>query len=85
MASAKNEAKIRFTADTSDFNKQIKSADSAMRELRSEHRLNATQMKCSGASVEALTESKRILEAQEQALAQKVDALSGKLEAAQSI
>ena len=85
MASAKNEAKIRFTADTSDFNKQIKSADSAMRELRSELRLNATQMKSSGASVEALTESKRILEAQEQALAQKVDALSGKLEAAQSI
>ena len=81
----KNEAKIRFTADTSDFNKQIKSADSAMRELRSELRLNATQMKSSGASVEALTESKRILEAQEQALAQKVDALSGKLEAAQSI
>lgn len=85
MASAKNEAKIRFTADTSDFNKQIKSADSAMRELRSELRLNATRMKSSGASVEALTESKRILEAQEQALAQKVDALSGKLEAAQSI
>lgn len=83
MARRKDEAKVTFTADTAQFNDAIKAANSTMSKLRSELRLNAAQMKTSGASVESLTESKRILEDQDAALASKVDALNGKLRAAE--
>lgn len=79
MARRKDEAKVTFTADTAQFNDAIKAANSTMTKLRSELKLNAAQMKNSGASVESLTESKRILEDQDAALASKVEALSGKL------
>ena len=79
MARRKDEAKITFTADTAQFNDAIKAANSTMTKLRSELKLNAAQMKNSGASVESLTESKRILEDQDAALASKVEALNGKL------
>ena len=79
MARRKDEAKVTFTADTAQFNDAIKAANSTMTKLRSELKLNAAQMKNSGASVESLTESKRILEEQDAALASKVEALNGKL------
>ena len=79
MARRKDEAKVTFTADTAQFNDAIKAANSTMTKLRSELKLNAAQMKNSGASVESLTESKRILEDQDAALASKVEALNGKL------
>ena len=37
---AKNEARIKFTADTAEFNSQIKQANTAMSGLRAEMKLN---------------------------------------------
>lgn len=79
---AKNEAKIKFTAETGEFNSQIQKANSTMQVLRAELKLNETQMKANGASVEALEEKHRILSNQFEAAKSKTEALSNKLEAA---
>ena len=84
MAS-KNEAKIKFTAETGEFNSAIKQVDSNMRQLRSEMKLNATQMANSGQSVELLSNKKRILQQESQQLAAKEEALNSKLQSAVSI
>lgn len=75
---AKNEAKIKFTAETGEFNKQIQSANNEMTELRAELRLNETQMKDTGASVEGLEKKQKILTQQQNAAKDKVDALTEK-------
>lgn len=85
MANAKNEARIRFVAETSEFTEQIKKADQSMSELRSEMNLSNAQFKGVENSVEALTAKKRILQQQLQASADKVEALRQKLERAKSI
>ena len=79
---AKNEAKIQFTADCKEFNSQISKANSTMQELRAELRLNETQMKANGVSVESLEAKHRILSAQVDTSRSKTEALSNKLEAA---
>lgn len=79
---AKNEAKIQFTADCKEFNAQISKANSTMQELRAELRLNETQMKANGVSVESLEAKHRILSAQVDTSRSKTEALSNKLEAA---
>lgn len=81
---AKNEAKIRFTAETSEFNASIKKANNEMSKLRAELKLNETQMKGTGASVEALENKHQILSDQLQASQVKVQALSQKLDAARA-
>ncbi len=75
---AKNEAKIKFTAETGEFNKQIQSANNEMTELRAELRLNETQMKNTGTSVEGLEKKQKILTQQQNAAKDKVDALTEK-------
>ena len=50
----KNEAKIKFTADTAEFNEQIAQANSAMTGLRAEMKLNDAQFKNTGDSAEYL-------------------------------
>lgn len=77
---AKNEAKVRFTAETGEFNSAIKKANSEMQELRAEMKLNEAQMKSTGATVEGLESKHKILsnqlaasESKTEALAQKVD------------
>ena len=82
---ARNEAKIRFTAETSEFNEQIKRATQSMTEFRSEMKLSQTQFKGTEQSVEALTDKKRILERQLDASADKVEALRKKLQKAKEI
>lgn len=79
---AKNEAKIKFTADCKEFNSQIQKADSTMRELRAELKLNETQMKATGATVDGLQNKHSILQNQLETQNAKVEALSNKLEAA---
>lgn len=79
---AKNEAKIKFTADCQEFNAQIQRADSTMKELRAELKLNETQMKATGATVEGLRNKHGILSNQLAAQESKVAALANKLEAA---
>ena len=82
---ARNEAKIRFVAETSEFTEQIKRANQSMTELRSELKLSEAQFAGAGNSVEALTAKKRILQQQLQTSADKVEALRQKLQAAKNI
>lgn len=84
MAS-KNEAKIKFTAETGDFNEGIKKCDSQMTELRSELKLVDAQMASSGGSAELLEKRQQILARQSEVAAQKSQLLAQKVEAAERI
>lgn len=76
---AKNEAKIKFTAETGEFNDAIKSSNEQMAELRAELKLNETQMKATGTTVEGLNNKHKILQGQLKASEQKTQALSQKV------
>lgn len=78
----KNEAKIRFTAETSGFNEDIKKSNKTMAELRAELKLNEEQMKTNGTSVEGLEKKQEILGKQLEASEDKTKALSQKVEKA---
>ena len=82
---AKNEAKIKFTAETGSFNQQIKSANDEMSLLRAELKLNETQMKGTGTSVEGLENKHRILSKELGAAKDKTEALNKKVEKAVKI
>ena len=82
---AKNEAKIRFTAETGGFNSEIKKSNESMSELRAELKLNETQMKATGATVEGLENKHKILTAQLAASESKTQALSQKVDKAAEI
>ncbi len=82
---AKNEAKIKFTAETGGFNQAIKQANNEMAQLRAEMKLNETQMKTTGASVEGLENKHRILSNQLSAAEDKTAALSQKVNKAAEI
>lgn len=82
---AKNEAKIKFTAETGQFNKAIQQANSEMTELRAELKLNETQMKATGATVEGLENKHNILEKQLKASQDKTEALNQKVQKAVEI
>ena len=84
MAS-KNEAKILFKAETSEFNDAIQSANSEMSTLRAEMKLNEAQFQNTGDQAEYLQEKSRLLEAQLEANSDKQEALTQKLEAAKQI
>lgn len=80
---AKNsEAKIKFTAETGEFNKSINKAESELKVLRAELKLNETQMKNTGESVEGLENSQKLLSAQLENAQSKTEALRGKLDKA---
>lgn len=85
MASKTQEAKVKFTAETGDFNKQIKSANSTLSQLRSELKLNSTQMKSTGESVDMLANRQKILAQESEASRAKIAALEAKLETAKAI
>ena len=80
-----NEAKIRFTAETSDFTQAIKEANSEMSTLRAEMKLNDAQFQNTGNETEYLQQKTELLEAQLEANAEKQEALTQKLEAAKDI
>lgn len=82
---AKNEAKIRFIAETSEFNEMIKRSNQAMSELGSEMKLSQAQFKNNASAVDALADKKRILQEQLLTSAEKVEALRKKLEKAKEI
>lgn len=82
---AKNEAKIKFTAETGEFNKAIQKSNSEMTELRAEMRLNETQMKATGETVEGLENKHQILEKQLKASHDKTEALNQKVQKAVEI
>ena len=76
---AKNEAKIRFSAETKDFDKGIKAANSTLTTLRNELKLNEAQMRNNGVSVDGLRAKQQNLAAQMEAAQDKTKALSDKL------
>ena len=80
-----NEAKIAFTAETGEFNEQIKKSEKTMASLRAEMNLCSTRMKATGKTVEALEEQHALLERQLQASREKAEALAGKIEVATRI
>lgn len=82
MAKNNSEAKIKFTAETGEFNKSINKAESELKVLRAELKLNEAQMKNTGESVEGLENSQRLLSAQLENAQSKTEALRGKLDKA---
>ncbi len=82
---AKNEAKIKFTAETGGFNDAIKKANSDMSQLRAELKLNDAQMKTNGTSIEALENKHKILADQLTASESKTEALTQKVNKAVEI
>ena len=79
---AKDTAKIKFTAETGEFNDQIKTAESSLKELRSELKLNSAQMKKTGDNTKTLQQRQKILATELEASRSKTEALSQKLEKA---
>lgn len=75
----KNEAKIRFSAETKDFDAGIKSANSTLNSLRNELKVNEAQMKANGTTIEGLRDKQQNLAAQMDAAQDKTKALSDKL------
>ncbi len=67
----KNEAKILFKAETSEFNDAIQSANSEMSTLRAEMKLNEAQFQNTGDQAEYLQEKSRLREAQLEANSEK--------------
>lgn len=80
----KNEAKIRFAAETEEFTSAIRDANSEMATLRAEMKLNEAQFQNTGDQTEYLQQKAELLESQLQANAEKQEALTQKLEAAKS-
>lgn len=73
MAGKKNEAYIEFKANTADFQKGIKQMNAELKTASNELRLNATQLKGTGDSVDLLSERQDILQRELEASKQKVD------------
>lgn len=82
---AKSEAKIKFTAETSGFTEGIKKADSEIKTLRSELKLNATQLKGNADSVDLLKERQKLLGDELDRARDKVDLTSKKYEKATQV
>lgn len=85
MAKKNNEAKIKFTAETSEFNEQISESESSLKELRSELKLNASQMKKTGDNTETLKKRQSLLAKELETSQNKTEALRKKLEKAKEI
>lgn len=82
---AKNEAKIKFTAETGEFNKAIQKSNAEMSELRAELKLNEAQMKTTGETVDGLEKKHDLLQKQLETSRGKTDALSQKVAKAAEI
>ncbi len=83
--SSKNEAKIRFTAETQEFQSSLKDAKNEIKTLNAELKLNAAEMKNAGESGELLEKRHELLTQKLEANIQQQEALSGKIEAATEI
>jgi phage-related minor tail protein len=81
----KNEAKIKFTAETSDLSQKIKSANTDIRGLSAELRLNEAEFKNTGDAATYMANKQKLLEAEVDANRQKQEALNGKLQLAKQI
>lgn len=82
---AKDEAKIKFRADTSEFSDAISKAKDVSRELTSQMKLLEAEFGNTGDKTKYLEEKSRNLQQQLATNAEKVTALNGKLESAKKI
>ena len=82
MASTKNEAKVKFTAETAEFTKNISDANNTIKNLNSELKLAEAEFKASGNEVQYYSQKSQALKSQLEANQQKQQALTQKLEAA---
>ena len=82
---ARNEAKIKFTAETRELTAQLKNANSALASLRAGLKLNDAELKNNGNQTEYLKNKQKLLQAELEANRSKQEALNGKLEAAKAI
>ena len=73
MAGKKNEAYIEFKANTSEFQKGIKQMNAELKNASNALRLNSTQLKGAGDSVDLLSERQNILQNELEASKQKVE------------
>lgn len=73
MATKKNEAYVEFKANTAEFNKGIKNMNAELKNASNALRLNATQLKGAGDSVDLLSERQNILQNELEASTKKVE------------
>ena len=85
MANNKNEAKIRFVAETSDLSQKIKDANSDIKGLSAELRLNEAEFKNTGDAATYMANKQKLLEEEIAANKQKQEALNGKMQLAKQI
>lgn len=82
---AKNEAKIKFTAEAQSFNASIKQSEENLKMMRSSLRENASEMKLNGETQEGLTKKLNILSSELSFARQKTEMVSEKLKLAKQI
>ena len=85
MANNKNEAKIRFVAETSDLSQKIKDANSDIKGLSAELRLNEAEFKNTGDAATYMANKQKLLEKEIAENKQKQEALNGKMQLAKQI
>lgn len=83
--SSKKEATITFKANTANLNANINKADTSLKKLRAELRLNETQMKGSGTNTESLKNKLSILSQEQVQARAKTEGMSEKLEEAKKV
>lgn len=81
----KSKATIQFEADTSNFQSNIKKADTELIGLRKELKLNSTELKNDSENVDLLSNRKSILQKESEASKDKIEALTQKLEVAKKM
>lgn len=82
---ARNEASVRFRAETSEFQASIKELNSAISTLRSEAKLNEAEFKSTGNAASYLENKQRILDSQLAATRGKQEALDAELRIAKTL
>lgn len=85
MASKKTQAQVEFKANTTDFNKGLKSIDQSLGTLRKELKLNATELKGNADDVNLLGQRHNILQDESTESEKKVQALTKRLDEAKEL
>lgn len=85
MATKKDEAKIKFTAETSEFQAEVKKAGDEITSLGKELRLNAAEMKNTGETTRLLKQRHELLKNELEASRTKTKNLNAQLESAKKI
>lgn len=80
--SRKDEAKIKFTAETTEFNQKIGESETAIRGLKSELKLNSAEMQNTERTTEGLQKRHQLLQTQLEETKAKEENLNSKLQKA---